>query len=947
MTINLEKYNHALRATLIRLESPNSTELAPLYLYYTDFARDITVNNIVYKSDVVKSIKNIKFSRKLTAHKVKVGFSGLIEEQLNIALDNGSSFLNKTLRISQVFLDPKTEDNLLTTEDITLFEGLITGSSLVDKNSGSNNSSVLEWECANHFQDFQQVVGRITDDYAHRGMIVENGKWAPSIATKRPEYAYDKGFFHANKSASFLAQYQTIENGFKMVKKKNWHGLTSDYRMVEYTQEVTKEVDLRFDLSAKFIPIVYGTQKVPAIPIFADTEKNDPSSVWVAYAVCEGEIEGFYDFYLDDAPIICFSPDELEDDARICFGSKKTKGSTLNNSIVPNQPDRPAATTHGEHYTYNDGKGDVHFWVYHGKSNQRACSVLVDKASKGEFYLQEQLGMDSDYWDNTFKVLDTAYVVFNFKLSDIDGGRTTIPSLDVEVKGLKVNKYANGRLVSTNKTSTNPAWQLLDYLTSHRYGMSLSYADIDLNTFEDVANKFNRLDTSYETTWVPFWRYVGWDNNDSSNRKIMQTNVVFPSEETIFKNVNALLEQVKCSLNKFSGKYILQVESDNPSVLDLDLDDIAIGDIQVKDLTGTKKYNTVSASIADPGKGWETNTITFYDNQYKMEDRGVEKKLNLSFPFITNYYTARSLVDRELRKSRFSRSVIFTIPYHYLGRLLPNNNITLSYGRYEWDKKEFIVDDIDIQYSGNIRVTALEFPRSVFVTEGQANVGDEQNPTVDISVLPARELKFTPASEMEEPGPNVNGRLSWLPSISPDISHYTVYWDGAPEVYLVPKPVGGNPLTRVYFDVVDLALGSYTFSVKAVSSRGAFSAPALLLVGIDPSKYLPDVENFKVENLEPGYTDSFIRNYVQLSWDKINSTNTGIIYRLQILDKNDTILRDVKVPGTDESFLYTLALNKADFANLNGTVGAFRSLRFKIRAEGDGGAASINWSKIS
>lgn len=945
MINQIQNFSKINRATLIRLEHPTSSEAVPSYVYYTDYARDIEFNGITFKSDVVKNIKNIKFTKELTAHKVKLQFTGLLEEQLGIVLEeSASSFLNKTIKISQMFLDPRTEEVLLTEGEIVLFEGLISGSSLSDKRSGTNNTSSIEWDCANHFQDFLQVNGRITDDFTHRGMIVVNGQWAPSIATKRPEYAYDKGFYHANKSINVLAQYQTIENKFRMVKKRNWHGLSSSYSLQEYTEVVTKEVDIRFDLSAKFLPVVYGVQKVPAIPIFADTDKNDPSSVWVVYAICEGEIEGFYDLHFSDAPIICLGEEDKEQ--RICFGNKKGTGSTMNTSLNPaGSGSGEAASVHGEHYVYNDGQGDINIWTYHGKPNQEAAPILVSKAASNSFFFQESSGLGTAYWDNSFKLLDTAYIICNYKLNDIDGGRTDIPTLDVEVKGIKVKTYNNGSLTTTNKTSSNAAWQLLDYLTSYRYGMSIPLFDISLETFEDVANKFNIVDTSYEASWVPFWRYLGWDDTNPNNRAIMQTNVAFQTEETIFKNVGSLLDQTKCSLNKFSGKYILQVESDNPSSVSINLDTDAINDISVKDLTGTSKFNTVTASISDPGKGWQSNSITFYDAMFKFEDRGVEKKLNLSFPYITNYYTARSMVTRELKKSRFSRSVTFTLPYYYIGSVLPNYNIDVTYNRYSWLNKKFLVESIEILYNGNILVTAEEFPDSVFINSGHANVGESQNPSVDVKVLPVRELQYQ-SSNTVELGANINGTLSWLPSLSTDISYYSVYWDGAEQTVLVPKPSIGTPNTRVSYLVDNLPIGTYTFTVKAVSVTGSFSSPKSISVNIDPAKYLPDVTNFRVVNLEPGSTTSFINNFVQLSWDKIDSANPDIKYNLQILNENDTILRDIELLGTVDSFTYTLVLNKQDYLALNSSVGAFRTLRFQIKAKGSGNAVSLNWSKI-
>lgn len=942
MLPNLLTVTDATRATLVRLELPESTALIPRYEYYTDYFRDITYAGNTYKTGVLKSIRNIKFTRELTAHKVKVQFTGLNQQQLDIILSNNSSFLNRSILISQLFMDSTNETELLNTP-VVLFEGMITGASLVDKRTGLDNSSVIEWDCANHFQDFEQVVGRITDDFTHRGMVVENGVWKPSIATKRPEYASDKGFFHANQSINVLASYQTEEKKFKLVKKRNWHGLSSDVRLREYTEVVTKEVDIRFDLSAKFLPIVYGVQKVPSIPIFADTEKNDPSSVWVVYAICEGEIEGFYDIYFDDTPIICMN--EKEKETRVCFGSKKT-GGTINNSIVPNGTGRPATTVHGEHYVYDDGQGEINIWTYHGLSNQQACPILVQKAANGDFFFQKEKNMGAEYWDASFKLLDTAYIVINYKLSDLNGGRTSIPSVDVEVCGIKTKVYNNGSVTSSNSTSINPAWQLLDYLTSYRYGMSIPIANIHISSFEDVASKFNLIDTSYQSDWVTYSRYFGWDTITGDPRTIMQTNIMLLSEETIFKNVSSILSQTNSCLNKFGGKYLLQVESNNPSNLTIDLDSNALSDISIKDLTGTAKYNTVTASIIDPAKAWQSSSITFYDNEYKIEDRGVEKKLNLAFPYITNYYTARSMVSRELKKSRFSRSITFTLPFTYLGTLLPCDNVKVNYKRFNWIEKEFIVEEVEILTDGKISVTLEEMPLDALINSGQADLGSTDDVVIDVSVLPARDLSYVPSSLLTNPGANINGQLSWLPSLTSDVEYYTVFWDGAPEVKIVGKPTVGSPTTRITYDVSNLSIGSYTFTVKAVNKRGTFSAPVSLLVTVGASKYLPKVPNFRVINLEPGYTDRFINNFVQLAWDPIETSTTGIKYRLQILSTNDTILREVLLPYSSTAYLYTLAFNKQDYTALLGGVGAFRSLRFKIRAEGDGNTVSYDWEKI-
>ena len=60
-----------------------------------------------------------------------------------------------------------------------------------------------------------------------------------------------------------------------------------------------RETDLRFNLDAKYLPVVYGVGKIKGIPIFVDTLNTDNSVVFTAYALSEGEIGGIYDIHFE------------------------------------------------------------------------------------------------------------------------------------------------------------------------------------------------------------------------------------------------------------------------------------------------------------------------------------------------------------------------------------------------------------------------------------------------------------------------------------------------------------------------------------------------------------------------------------------------------------------------------------------------------------------------
>lgn len=943
----LQGRKKAIRANLVSIELPESTEQNKAYVYYTDFSRDLMYQGVRYRSTSMTGLGNIKHTRSLTAHKTNIKFSGLDDYQVDLALRKGASFISKSITAILVFLDYETEEYIQLTEEepgLTILEGLITNVNISDSNSERGRSTIT-WEVANHFHNFQEVNGRLTDDNSHRGIVVSNGQFIPTNATKRPEYADDLGFEYANKTIDIMAKYQTKEQRFKMKssRKGGFSGLVGgrNYSLVEYEVVVNREVDLRFDLSAKYIPVIYGVQEVTGVPIFADTVRDDPSQVFVAYAFCEGEIEGFLDLTIDDKPIICY--DDQDDEERVCFGRKRVAGNTIS-MAAPNPTSSTGPSTHGQEYIYDDGQGEIRFWTYHGKPNQEASQILIETSQAGNFYLQGLLNKGLDYWSTNHKLLDTAYIVMKFKLSDLNGGRTNIPSVKAEVLGRKIPIYSTEGLVSSNTTSTIPAWQILDYIRSRIFGGKIPLGEVDLESFIEVASYQSALDNSYRASWVPFWRYIGWRDNSDSNKYLLQTNPLISTEEPTFKNLEELLAQSRCALNKINGKYTLSLEREEENPVSIDLDAEAISSITYKDLTGSKKFNTVMASIRDPALAWKNNAITMYNSEFKLQDRGIEKRLNLNFTSITNYYTARNLADRELKKSRFAGQLSITLPFYYIYRFVPNSNILISYARYGWLNQLFLVDEIDITPNGNINVTLERYGDGVFINTEQADDSSEQRPSVGNLVLPPRNLVYNPAGA--NGGLGVNGALTWLPSLSPNVVYYTVTWSGKEKADTVEVL---DPKASLEYIVYGLPKGEYTFTVRAVNAEGAFSKPTSIVVNVSASINLPIVSGFRVVNLEPGYSTRFVGPDVILEWDPLNITDFPVgayISNLQILDSNDTILQDLNISNT-HTYTYTLAKNKADYTRTHaGTLGIHRDLKFKIRFITTLGGSSTDWAII-
>ena len=929
-------------AHLVRIELPGGTGS---YSYYTDFGRDIEFDGDTYLTGSLKSISDVKQTSTLSAYTVSIKISGAVQTELDKAMQS-QSYLNRVVSVWRLYLDDSGEFVPFYEDGSTLlfFEGTITEVS-AEENLGATGrgSSTLTWKCANEFYDLQKVNGRLTDDASHRGVVVDdNGNEVGSTAAKRPEYVDDLGFFHSNTSINILAEYQVQQKAYRLNKKKRkWYQITPKYEMEEYWETVTKEIDMRFSLEAQYLPVIYGVQKVDGIPVFADTLVNDPTKVYVVYAFCEGEIDGFLDIWMDDAPMVCL--DSTDSEERSCFGIKRAYGDTI--SIATPSQDPSAPSLHGQEYLLNDGDGDVTFWTYHGKSNQTACSALVNLAASSSFYLQKDGAYGSEYWDSRFKLLDTAYVVAIF---DINENRTNIPTISAEIQGKKIPVYDNDGLVSSSATSLNPAWQDLDYLTSERYGAGIPIDRVDLDSFIEVANLLSIEDESYSITWLPYWRYIGWlDNTTPSRRNILQTCPVVDSSVTVFKNMDSMLQQTVCSLNIVEGKYSLTVESEKEAVAELTLGDFSGGKITVSDVTSKNKYNSVSASIIDPGLGWQTNTITFYNTDYKEEDSNVEKRLNMSFPYITNYYTARSLAERELKKSRYNREVTLTLPHKFID-LPVNSPVTITYPRFSWESKQFLLREVVWKANGKVQVLLREYTDDVFINSPQVDKGDSQIPTIESKVKPPRDFQYVPSAQgLNEEG--VNGTLRWLPSYTADVTYYSLSISG--DTGSVTIPVTDSPVDpNKYMEYIlrDREAGTYTFALRAVSgSRGFVSSPVIIVIDVDPAKNLSAVTDFDLTNNIAGDENIWKGSDVSVTWSPIPEEDlvTGLRYELEILD-DTTYVNGFFIENLYE-FTYSYTQNKLDYFTANDpNVGVFRDLTLRIRAVGPNGEQSVAWTYL-
>ncbi len=228
------------------------------------------------------------------------------------------SFVNRRITIYKAFFYADNPHTFIGTP-LKIFSGVITNASFEEDPA---KGARVTWNLSNFLGDFRRIRGRLTSHEAHQGITNTGG--VDSKNALRPAYAEDRGFEHSELSFNMIAQYGDYDKEPKYKKKKvgGFLGITAlggqniqvpdGYKYIP----VTREVDIRFDLDAKYLPVVYGVQRVKGIPVFADVDKDltgdRQSSVFTANAICEGPIQSVLNIYIDDKALSCTSIDDAK-----------------------------------------------------------------------------------------------------------------------------------------------------------------------------------------------------------------------------------------------------------------------------------------------------------------------------------------------------------------------------------------------------------------------------------------------------------------------------------------------------------------------------------------------------------------------------------------------------------------------------------------------------------
>jgi hypothetical protein len=435
-------------------------------------------------------VRLTKIDDELTTGTATITATLASEEILSVLVNKNAtdyaSFINREVYIYRAYFQDgalvgATPDVSGTVGPVLLFRGIITNVTFEDDDSGIR----VQWGLTSHWGDFAQVRGRITSDEFHRALD-QNGNPQPDSAIK-PIYAYDKGFIHSETSLNLLASYTVMVDKITVRTKRGFLGIGTKVKIKTTTVPEERNTALDFQLQAKSIPIIYGVRTLVGTPVFADTLKTDSSTVYMVYALAEGEIGGLYDVLIDGKSLICNNQEDS--DARsiqntegtvdlICRG-RADRGDVLGGTSNQGGTTLPFYDTDDLRDVWNhdfnrnsivdylnyvspsvnqaaDGTGkgviggesikltapqEITIDFFSGTEDQLAASNLVEIAKAENFKVQNDYWTGSDtseYWGPNHRLLDTAYVVVKVVIKE---GETTVPDLEFVTRGRVLDCY--------------------------------------------------------------------------------------------------------------------------------------------------------------------------------------------------------------------------------------------------------------------------------------------------------------------------------------------------------------------------------------------------------------------------------------------------------------------------------------------------------------------------
>jgi len=382
----------------------------------------------------------------------------------------------------------------------------------------------------------------------------------------------------------------------------------------------------------------------------------------------------------------------------------------------------------------------------------------------------------------------------------------------------------------------------------------------------------------YDCDEVRYWKYLGWESWDQRWVTRHQINPVIDTSQKISENVNTLLAQFNGILRYSNGKYFLDLKTRSKPLSEFDTnievitEEDIIGDIKLEDKGISKTFNAFSAQISDPSLLFGNRTVSFFNSNYLLQDKGIPRQGNYRAPAITNYFNLRINAQQALDESRAGLTISFTLPPKgYL--LLAGNIIAITHAQFNWVNKLFRIETLKTKSNLLVDVVATEHNDGAYLLKSMANdlVTPYGEPASHSDILIDRPVNLIASNIVKEQGAVGGIKLDWTNTSDYSASTHSVeVWTSLTSSFADAThslTASGSTITDPVLDESGTAIRYYWVRYKVAAGLNSSSN------NLDPifSKFYPSTVQPGIKGVGAASTPERIHGIVKGATSNTNA----------------------------------------------------------------------------
>jgi len=629
------------------------------------------------------------------------------------------------------------------------------------------------------------------------------------------------------------------------------------------------------------VPVVYGMMKVAGNIVWQD--KFGETIIKQCIVVSEGEVEEILDVRINDITVADLNI--IDNTVTLIELSKPYQTNNYRDIPIPHKLDPewptdqgPTGAADGWHGFYLQGpNGHVINRDKYGvdKSNNKVFFRNLSDLNDAQNELVFQGGQVShrdEYFSATYKtnpilpncsfdaykgtntqtvdsrltgrvygLRNTAYIAVTLEASPKLKGYTTVTSL---IKGVKIQTYDGTQWTSAKTWSNNPAAIIRDYLTSTRYGVGLSEANIDDDSFAEVYDYCNGIVYSDQRV------------ANLGSQKRFELDMCIDSSRSHIDIINDMLATFGGILTFDGFKLKLKVEKSEAATQSFDMDNIVENSFSYEYLSRDQMANKLRVAYIDKDKKYKMCYAVAEDKIKQDEAANIEGgngviQRDISLLGITRHSQALRMSHQYLNMIKFSSLLIsFGAGIEAL-QCEAGDVIEVSHDVPNWTKKTFRIMAIKELPNDEVQILAKEHNGSIYSDNYPANiiVYDYGSPDNPYDALPeVTNLAIVESGYIWTDGTWINNiDATWTATTQPrrllhQVIEQSIDGGAYTEVVKIDAAATSYRLVGVQTEA------TYTLRVRVVSDKNVMSDGATSNTITILGKQLPpgDVTNFTV-----------------------------------------------------------------------------------------------------